>query len=102
MSGHSLFIGQWHLTDGVRLKRYITYALCSGSAGDSVVAVKPVKRERCNVNLSQCFLIVTIFSIQGTEYFCFVSQFVFKSCCFTVLQLPAVQLHVEDIHFMQD
>ena len=86
MSGHSLFIRQWHLTEGVRLKRCITYALCSSSAGGSVVAVKSV----------------TIFSIKGTEYFCFVSQFVFKSCCFTVLQLPAVQLHVEDIHFMQD
>ena len=76
--------------------------MCSSSAGDSVVAVKLVKSEKCNANLSQCFLIVTVFNNKAIQYFCFVSHFVFKSCCFCVLQLRAVQLHVEDIHFMQD
>ena len=56
MSGHSLLTRQGHLTRGVRLKRYVTYALCSDSAGDSVVVVKPVKIEKCNANLSQYFL----------------------------------------------
>lgn len=66
------------------------------------MAVKLAKREKCHANSSQCFLMMTVFNIRSTENFSFVSQFVFKCGCFSVLQLRVVQLHAEDIHFVQD